>query len=92
MNKIIDPTSQRKKEHLELSLNSDVSFKNKSNGFDKYEFLHDATTEVELDKISFETKFFKKKTNYPFIISCMTGGTEEAVCSCVGEPWSRRIG
>ena len=78
MNKIIDPTSKRKKEHLELSLTADVAFKNKSNGFEYYEFIHDATTEVELDKISFETKFFKKKINYPFIISCMTGGTEEA--------------
>ena len=78
MNKIIDPTSKRKKEHLELSLNAEVAFKNKSNGFEYYEFIHDATTEVELDKIYFETKFFKKKINYPFIISCMTGGTEEA--------------
>jgi isopentenyl-diphosphate delta-isomerase len=78
MNKEIDKTSLRKKEHLDLSLNADVSFKSKTNGFDHYEFIHDAATEVELDKISFETKFFKKKINYPFIISCMTGGTEEA--------------
>jgi len=78
MNNIIDSTSKRKKEHLELSLTADVSFKTKTNGFDNYEFIHDATTEVELDKISFETKFFRKKINYPFIISCMTGGTEEA--------------
>jgi isopentenyl-diphosphate Delta-isomerase len=78
MNKSDDITSQRKKEHLELSLKADVSFKSKSNGFDYYEFIHDAATEVELDKISFETKFFKKKINYPFIISCMTGGTDEA--------------
>ena len=78
MDKSEDITSQRKKEHLELSLKADVSFKSKSNGFDYYEFIHDAATEVELDKISFETKFFKKKINYPFIISCMTGGTGEA--------------
>lgn len=78
MNKISGPTSRRKKEHLELSLNADVSFKTKSNGFEYYEFIHDAATEVELDKISFETRFFKKKINYPVIISCMTGGTEEA--------------
>jgi isopentenyl-diphosphate delta-isomerase len=71
-------TSRRKKEHLDLSLNADVSFNTKSTGFDYYDFIHDATTEVELDKISFVTKFFKKKINYPFIISCMTGGTEEA--------------
>jgi len=71
-------TSKRKKEHLELSLYADVAFKNKSNGFEYYDFIHDAATEVELDKINFGTKFFKKKINYPFIISCMTGGTEEA--------------
>ena len=73
-----DITSQRKKEHLELSLNADVSFKTKSNGFEYYDFVHDAATEVDLSKINFETNFFKKKVNYPFIISCMTGGTSEA--------------
>jgi isopentenyl-diphosphate Delta-isomerase len=78
MNRSNDITSRRKKEHLELSLSSDVSFKSKSNGFEYYDFIHDAATEVELDKINFETKFFKKKINYPFIISCMTGGTREA--------------
>ena len=61
MNRSNDITSRRKKEHLELSLSSDVSFKSKSNGFEYYDFIHDAATEVELDKINFETKFFKKK-------------------------------
>ncbi len=70
--------SDRKKEHIELCLTNEVSFKNKTNGFDKYEFEHFAITEVDISKISFETKFFKKKINYPFLISCMTGGTSEA--------------
>lgn len=78
MDKSNNLTSKRKKEHLDLSLNAEVSFKTKSNGFEYYDFIHDAATEVELDKISFKTKFFKKKVNYPFIISCMTGGTDEA--------------
>ncbi|NWG27311.1 MAG: type 2 isopentenyl-diphosphate Delta-isomerase [Ignavibacteriaceae bacterium] len=78
MNNSDDITSKRKKEHLSLSLNADVSFKTKSNGLDHYEFIHNAATEIELDKLSFKTKFFKKKINYPFIISCMTGGTVEA--------------
>jgi isopentenyl-diphosphate delta-isomerase len=73
-----DKTSIRKKEHLELCLTDDVKFKSKTNGFEKYEFIHCAITEVELDKINFETKLFKKKINYPFLISCMTGGTTEA--------------
>jgi isopentenyl-diphosphate delta-isomerase len=73
-----DKTSQRKKEHLELCLTNDVKFKTKTNGFEKYDFIHYAITEVEIDKISFETKLFTKKISYPFLISCMTGGTGEA--------------
>ncbi|MFI5236648.1 MAG: type 2 isopentenyl-diphosphate Delta-isomerase [Ignavibacteriales bacterium] len=78
MNIISEQTSKRKKEHLELSLNSDVSFKTKANGFEQYDFIHDATTEVEIDRITFKTIFFKKKINYPFLISCMTGGSSES--------------
>lgn len=73
-----DQTVKRKKEHLKLCLTDDVKFKSKTNGFDHYDFIHYALTEVEVDKINFETKFFKKKINYPFLISCMTGGTIEA--------------
>ncbi|MGB5288761.1 MAG: hypothetical protein WBN42_09745 [Ignavibacteriaceae bacterium] len=78
MNKISDQTSKRKKEHLELSLKENVAFKTKTTGFENYDFVHDAITDVELDKIFFKTKLFKANVNYPFIISCMTGGTEEA--------------
>jgi isopentenyl-diphosphate delta-isomerase len=71
-------TSKRKKEHLELCITDDVAFKNKSAGFESYEFLHYAITEVDLSRINFETKFFEKKINYPFLISCMTGGIDAA--------------
>ena len=78
MKKIDNQTSKRKKEHLELSLKGNVSFKEKTTGFEYYDFIHDAITEVEIDKINLNTKFFTKKVNYPFIISCMTGGTEQS--------------
>jgi len=71
-------TSKRKKEHLELCLTDDVAFKNKTTGFEKYDFIHNAVTEVDINKIFFETKFLKKKINYPFLISCMTGGAGAA--------------
>ena len=74
----IQEIETRKKEHLELCATDAVAFKTKSAGFDRYDFLHCATTEVDLKKISFESKFLKKTTAYPFIISCMTGGTEGA--------------
>ncbi|NJD23653.1 MAG: type 2 isopentenyl-diphosphate Delta-isomerase [Melioribacter sp.] len=71
-------TSKRKKDHIELCLSDNVAFKTKTNGFENYEFEHFAITEVEFDKIDLSTVFLKKKINYPFLISCMTGGTEEA--------------
>ena len=70
--------SQRKKEHIELSLTGNVGFKEKTNGFEHYDFEHDAVTGVELSKIDFTTLLFKKKIGFPFLISCMTGGTTEA--------------
>jgi isopentenyl-diphosphate delta-isomerase len=78
MSSNISETSLRKKEHLELCMTDDVSFKEKQNGFDNYDFVHYAITEVELDKVNFTTKFLGKKINFPFLISCMTGGTSEA--------------
>lgn len=73
-----DKTSRRKREQLRLCLTDDVQFKFKTNGFEKYDFVHSAITEVEIDKINFETNIFKKRVSYPFLISCMTGGTIEA--------------
>jgi len=70
--------TKRKKEHLELCLTDKVSFKNKTNGFENYDFIHCAITEVDINKIDFTTSFLSKTISYPFIISCMTGGTEEA--------------
>ncbi len=78
MPKKINEISQRKNEHLKLCLTDEVSFKEKSNGFDNYEFKHYAITEVKSNDISFKSDFLGKNVNYPFIISCMTGGTEKS--------------
>lgn len=78
MNETSDNIARRKSEHLTLCLTDEVAFKAKTNGFDHYDFLHNAVTDVEIDKIRLSTKFFSKKINYPFLISCMTGGAKEA--------------
>jgi isopentenyl-diphosphate delta-isomerase len=78
VNNSVNNISSRKKEHLELCLNSDVSFRDKTNGFEHYDFEHYAITEVDISKINFRTKFLNKKINLPFLISCMTGGASEA--------------
>lgn len=78
MNPDKSKTSKRKKEHLELCLTDDVSFKRKSTGFENYEFKHYAITEVDITSINFRSKFFGKKIDLPFLISCMTGGTSKS--------------
>src|ERR1035437_9925643 len=74
----IENSPNRKKEHIELCLTDKVKFKEKTNGFDHYDFKHYAITEIAKDKIDFSTTFLKKKINFPFLISCMTGGITEA--------------
>ncbi|MGE5351858.1 MAG: type 2 isopentenyl-diphosphate Delta-isomerase [Acidobacteriota bacterium] len=69
---------KRKKEHLELCLTDKVAFREKSSGLESYEFIHNAITEVELDKLNLSLEFLGYKISYPFLISCMTGGTGEA--------------
>jgi len=54
-------TVQRKKDHIDLCLNGDVQFKTKSNGFENYEFEHNAITEVNPNEIDLSTKFFSKE-------------------------------
>jgi isopentenyl-diphosphate delta-isomerase len=78
MNQNPDSTSVRKKEHIELSLTDEVAFKTKTNGFEFYDFEHYAITEVDISKVTVGTLFLEKKIDYPFLISCMTGGTSEA--------------
>ncbi len=68
--------SERKKDHIDICLNSDVTYK-KSNGFEKYDFVHNPLTEVKIDEIDFNIDFLGKRINLPFLISSMTGGTKE---------------
>lgn len=78
LNEIPGQTSKRKKDHLELCLNEDVNFNSKTAGFENYEFIHNAVTEVDFEKINLTTEVFGKKIRYPFLISSMTGGSKEA--------------
>ncbi len=68
----------RKKAHLSICETDEAAFISKKTGFDKYDFLHHACTEVDLSKINFETDFFGLKVGYPFFISCMTGGVDDS--------------
>lgn len=75
MTDISDNIEKRKKDHLRIAT-SDIS-QTGNPGFDRYRFVHNALPEIDFDKIDTSTTFLGKKVNYPFLISCMTGGVAE---------------
>lgn len=70
--------SERKAEHIKLCLTDEVNYEEKTNGFEYYEFPHFAATEVNPEKVNTSMEFFGKSINFPFLISCMTGGSKES--------------
>jgi len=71
-------TTSRKRDHVELTVKKDVSFKVKTSGFEEWEFIHNALPEINFSEIDTSTTFLGKKLSFPFLISCMTGGYPEA--------------
>ena len=67
-------TSRRKKEHVSIVLKEDVGFKRKTTGFERFEFENSSLPEVNASDIDTSVKFLGKKLNFPFLVSCMTGG------------------
>ncbi len=70
--------AKRKSEHISISLENDVHFRDKSTGFEDYELIHCALPEMNFHDVSCETTFLSKKISFPLMISSMTGGYERA--------------
>ncbi len=71
-------SNRRKSEHLRIALEKEVEFSTLTAGFEKYRLIHCALPELNLAEIDTSTWFLGKKLKAPFLISPMTGGTEEA--------------
>ncbi len=71
-------TTSRKRDHVELAVKKNVSFKMKTSGFEEWEFVHNALPEINLSDVDPSTMFLGKRISFPFLISCMTGGYPEA--------------
>jgi isopentenyl-diphosphate delta-isomerase len=69
--------SQRKLEHLRLSLEASVQ-STRSAGFERFAFTHQALPDLDLDAVDPSTSFLAKKLKLPFLISSMTGGAQQA--------------
>ena len=66
--------SDRKLEHLLICENYDVSFKNKTTGFEDIELIHNVLPEIDKQEIDLSTSAFGKKLDSPLFITAITGG------------------
>ncbi len=71
-------TSSRKKDHVDLCVNEQVSFRGKTNGLEEWYFQHNALPELNVEDIDTSTDFLGKSLSFPLLISGMTGGYAEA--------------
>jgi len=67
-------TSERKLAHLQICLEQDVQSRGITTGLEDISFIHQATTDLNLEDIDLSTHIFGKKLQLPLIISGMTGG------------------
>lgn len=68
--------NERKKDHLEISINEDVNAS--YNYWDDIEFVHNALPEIDMGEVDTTWNEFGKKMAAPIIIAGMTGGFEAA--------------
>ena len=71
-------TENRKREHIETVLGSDVGAKGVTTGFDRFFFEHAALPELSLDDVDLSCELFGKRLGAPLLISSMTGGAARA--------------
>ncbi len=75
---ITKDTESRKSDHIEISLNKDVSFQNKTTGFEEIELIHHALPELNFEEIDTRITLFNKEFNVPILIEAMTGGNKKS--------------
>ncbi len=69
--------ASRKADHIRINLEEDVASR-LTNGLERYRFMHQALPELDARAIDTSLSIFGKQLQAPLLISCMTGGTEEA--------------
>src|SRR5947209_4413045 len=74
----IGRTPSRKRDHVNLVVGSDVSFRSKSAGFENFDLEHNAIPELNLSEVSTATFFLGRECSMPLLVSSMTGGYAEA--------------
>jgi len=80
---------KRKAEHVGIALKKNVSFREKTSGFENVDFLYYCLPEMDFSEVDARTTFLGRKLNAPFLVSSMTGGFKGAekincdlACAC----------
>ncbi|MDY7012500.1 MAG: type 2 isopentenyl-diphosphate Delta-isomerase [Cyanobacteriota bacterium] len=71
-------TQSRKADHLRICLEENVQFEAKTNGLERYRFIHCCLPELDYSEIDLSVRFLGKQLGAPLLISSMTGGTPQA--------------
>src|SRR4029078_12897978 len=90
-------TQRRKKEHLEICLNTETVSSPSSTGFERSRFIHNAIPELDIDELDLSTEFLGKRLKAPLLISSMTGGFDLArkvnrILAAAAEHWGVAMG
>lgn len=67
----------RKKDHVELVAKEGAQYQ-KTTGFERIDFIHNALPELNYESIDLSTNFLNKKLRFPIVITAMTGGYTES--------------
>jgi isopentenyl-diphosphate delta-isomerase len=70
-------TTRRKFEHVRINLEEDVR-SGVTTGLESYRFRHCALPDIDLAEVEPSVNFLGKTIALPFLVSSMTGGTEDA--------------
>lgn len=71
-------TQRRKADHIRVCLEQDVQCRTVTTGLEKYRFSHCCLPELNWNDLDLTTTFLSRLLRAPFLISSMTGGTEQA--------------
>ncbi len=69
---------KRKVEHIQIQLNNNVEYKNKTTLFEDVVLMHCALPEFDRDQVDTSLKFLGKTLKAPYMVSAITGGAKQA--------------
>lgn len=70
--------ASRKEQHVNLSLSGKATFRDKTAGFDRYEFAYCALPECDFRDVRVDTMFLGMQLRRPLMVTGMTGGYPDA--------------